>query len=311
MKKFIYLPLAIIIALFGMNTMANHSLPTPNATQMKPLNGIAAIVNDDIITQSQFNHAMMAARQQLTQSNIPVPDATTLKKQVMDQLIYQHLQLQIAKRNNIEATNKQINAAMARIAEQNKIPVTELKTKLAQEGISYHTFRSQISKQIIISQLQHQAVSNITVNKKDIAAFREQHKTELSPMQYHVANLLVPSKTKAKQLMEKLRTNGHHFDQLMQNYPGSGDLGWRNLNDLPTLFSDAIKKTKPGAVAGPLHAANGYHIIKLLGTRNKGGGPTDAQVQNILMQQKFQKALQKWLQQLRRSAYIHINVTMQ
>ena len=311
MKKFVSLPLAIISILFGMNTLANHALPTPNATPMKPLNGIAAIVNDDIITQSQFDHAVIAAKQQLTQSNIPVPNTATLKKQVMDQLIYQHLQLQIAKRNNIEATDKQINEAMAGIAEQNKIPVAELKTKLAQEGISYHTFRSQISKQIIISQLQHQAVSNVSVSKKDIADFRAQHKAELNPTQYHVANLLLPSKTKAEQLMKKLRTSHLHFDQLMQDHPGSSDLGWRNLNDLPTLFSNAIQQKKPGTIAGPLHAANGYHIIKLLGTRNKSGGPTDTQVQNILMQQKFQKALQKWLQQLRHSAYIHINIPLQ
>ena len=80
----------------------------------------------------------------------------------------------------------------------------------------------------------------------------------------------------------------------MSHYIGSGDLGWRSLSDLPTIFSDRVKNMKPGQISNPIKAPNGYHILKLLSTRTGGSTLTDQQIQNIIMQQKFGKALKKW-----------------
>lgn len=307
----------IVISFTTVCTFVQPTLPAPTITPKQLLNQIVAVVNDEIITQNEFTHAVGIAKQQFVQERVPLPDGQTFKQQVLDQLIYQKLQLQLAKQNNIKVTNKEISAAVARIAAQNHFSGTALKQKLAQEGMTYKQFSSQLQRQLIISKLQHQTVgSDITINKSEIAAFKKQHQKQLTLTQYHVATILIPlfdsatqaqinyTKGKAILVLNKLR-NGSSFKTSMKIYPGSIDLGWRTANDLPQVFVSVITKMKPNEILGPIQAPNGFHIIKLIDKKAKSS-LTDQQVQQIVYQQKFDQALQKWLLQLRHAAYVRI-----
>ena len=300
-------------------TMAN--LPTPNITPTHHLNRIVAVVNEEVITQSEFDHAFMAAQQQFAQSGTPMPDATTFKKQVLDQLIYQKLQLQLAKRNNIKTTDTEVNDAIKRIAARNHITVEVLAQKLQEQNIPFDTFKSQISKQIILSKLQRQALNNtVTVSKAEVAAFRAQHANEINSTQYHLATILIPlpesptdaqvaqAKTTAMAVLQQVHAQ-KNFEAVMAKYPGSSDLNWRSLNELPQLFAASIMKMQVGEIIGPIQAPNGFHILKLQNIRSKPGNLSNEQIQMILYQQKFSKMLRPWLEQLRKSAYVKVYIT--
>lgn len=299
-------------------SVADNNLPIPNTTPLKSINGIAATVNSEIITEQQLDHALYAARQQFQHNNVPLPDSATLRKEVLQQLIYQHLQLEIAKRNKITVSDKEVDQAISHLAAENHATISQLKEKLAQQGLSYTGFRKQLRKQLIITKLQREAIlSNIHINKSDINAFRQEHATETNPMQYHVAHILIPlpdspspaqikqTKAKAEAVLKQLRA-GKSFDSFADNYAGSGDLGWRALEDLPAIFANPISTMKPGSFSSPIRAANGFHILKLEGKQQKDAY-SDQQIQSLMTQQKFEKALKKWLDQLYKSAYIHIN----
>ena len=311
----------IIIPFTTFYTFVQSTLPAaaPTIAPEQLLNQIAAVVNDEIITQSEFAHAVSVAKKQFVQEDTPLPNEKTFKRQVLNQLIYQKLQLQLAKRSHIRVTNKEINAAVARITAQNHFSKTTLKQKLAQEGIDYERFRSQLQKQLIIAKLQHQTIgSDITVNESDIAAFKKQHQKQLSPTQYHVATILIPlfdseiqaqinhARGKAIIVLNKLRS-GFSFETGMKMHPGSIDLGWRTADNLPQVFVSTITRMKPNEIVGPIQAPNGFHIIKLIDKEEKSS-VTDQQVQQIVYQQKLEQALQKWLLRLRHAAYVRIYV---
>ncbi|ABS77171.1 peptidylprolyl isomerase [Coxiella burnetii] len=317
MWKKILTSMVIILSVTSISAFAQSTLPAPNATHEQSLDQIVAVVNDEIITQSELNHALTAAKQQFMQRQISLPDQKTFKKQVLDQLIYQKLQLQVAKHNQIKVTNNEINAAVARISQANHLSQTALKQKLTQEGISYKEFRSQLQKQLIISKLQHQALQDtISINKSDIAAFQKQHAGQIASTEYHIATILIPlpasatqaqinhAKGKAALVLKQLQ-KGSSFETAMKMHPGSADLGWRSAKELPQVFVKTVLKMKPNEVTGPIQAPNGFHIIKLLDKEAKNT-VSDQQIQRIVYQQKVEKALQKWLTQLRSSAYIHI-----
>ncbi|MFW0073069.1 MAG: SurA N-terminal domain-containing protein [Coxiella-like endosymbiont] len=310
---------SFIVILFTIGyTFTQSALSTAlTITPEQSLNQIVAVVNDEIITQSEFTHAASIAKQQFAQEHIALPNEQTFKRQVLDQLIYQALQLQLAKRSNIKVTNKEVNAAIAHIAAQNHFSRTILQRKLAQEGIAYKQFRDQLQEQLTISKLQHQIVGNdITIDESDISAFKKQHQKQLAPTQYHIATILIPlfdsstqaqinhARGKAMLVLNKLRS-GSNFETGMKMHPGSIDLGWRTADNLPQVFASAITKMKPNEIAGPIQAPNGFHIIKLI-DKEATGNVTDQQVQQIVYQQKLEQAIQKWLLQLRRAAYIRI-----
>ena len=286
-------------------------------TPEESLNQIIAVVNDEIITQSEFAHETNITKQQFAQKRVSLPNRQVFERQVLDQLIYQKLQLQLAKRNNIKATNREVDAAVTRIAAQNHLSRTALKQKLGQEGISYKEFLSQLQKQLIILKLQHQIVgSDIAINRSDILAFKKQHQKQLTYAQYHVATVLIPlfddstqaqinhAREKAMLVLNKLRS-GSNFKAGMKTHPGSIDLGWHAADDLPQVFTSVITKMKKNEIAGPIQAPNGFHIIKLIDKKTRSS-VTDQQVQQIIYRKKFEQALQKWLLQLRRAAYVRI-----
>ena len=305
--------------------MATHSLLESNSVQEKPLDRIAVVVNNEIITLNEFNHALAVAKQQFTQHHITMPDKKVFQKQVMDQLIYQKLQLQLAKQNNLKVSNnEEINSAIARIASQNQLSPLALKKQLTQQGISYQEFRKQIQKQLLISKLEQQVIANnITISKSDVISFKKQHQIHkihiAAATCYHIATILIPvsedtttqdqinhTKHKALLVLKQLR-KGLSFKSAMLAHPGSSDLGWRLINDLPQIFASSIKKMNPNEIKGPIQAHNGFHLIKLLGKKTQNVS-NNQKMQQIVYQQKFEKALQQWLRQLRRSSYVRLYI---
>ncbi len=286
------------------------------------LDNIVAVVNSDVITQSELDEQLAQARQRIQASHAPIPDFKKLRKQVLDQLINEKLAMQIAKRNNVVITDAQVDAAINRIATHNNLTLAQLKVALGQQGMQFSTYKKQIREQMLMSTIsQHVVGGSVSVTDQEVKDFMRQHPN--TNMQYHLADILIalsdkptPGQTAAAQkqadsILTQAR-RGANFQQLAAaNSTGKeavqgGDLGWRSAAELPEIFVNDVAKMKVGDVAGPITAPNGLHLIKLLAERGSGPNLSAMQVKQLLFQQKVDQKMQQWLQSLRATAYVKI-----
>lgn len=291
------------------------------------LDKIVATVNDDVITTSELKQALTAANLQIAQEHAPPPSESALKKQVLEQLINKKLQLQIAELTGVQVSEDELDNTVNKIAEQNNLSVDELYQRLQQEGLSSTEYRSEMRDQITIHRLQQQEVAGkVKVSPQEIATFIKSKSWQTnSDKEYHLEDILIPlsdtpspeeiaaAKKRADMVMTELH-NGKSFSALAQSESGGsnalqgGDLGWRKLAEIPSAFADKIVHMRAKEVAGPIQTPNGFHIISLSAERSIGNQatPDRRQVEELLLQRKFEEAAQNWVSRLRSQAFISI-----
>ena len=313
MWKKILSVMVISLSIVSLNTFIQSNLLASNTTNEQLLDQIIAVVNNDIITQSELDHALVVTKQQFIQrQNLP-SDEKIFIKQVLDKLIYQQLQLQMAKRNHIKVSNGEINVAIARIAKEGHLSQIVFKQQLTQ----HRMLRNRLVQQLLISKLQQQALqNNISITESDVSTFQKQHTTQIVTTRYRVVSMLIPlplsatqaqinhAKSQADLVLKQLQ-KASNFKIARGTHLSSTDLGWRSVDELPQVFAETVVKMKPNELAGPIQAPNGFHIIKLLDKEEKNT-VSDQQIQQIVYRQKVERVLQKWLAQLRSSAYVRI-----
>ncbi len=297
--------------------LANSHLPSPKSS-IEPLDQIVAIVNDGLITERQVNAAYQNALEQAQAQGINLPNPSTLKNEILNQLIDQELQVQLAKRNKLEVTEAQLTQAIKNIAQQHKMSVSDLKQKVIAQGTPYPIYRQAIKKQILISMVQRQALGkNMQVSQADIKQFLQKYQSQKKvATQYHVIDARVPlPSTPTPTQLKQAQAQALKISTLLQatadysKIKGAevNDLGWRTQLELPDLFLKHITKMKPNHITHPVLAPNGYHVLKLVNIKKSQTPlPSHEQIKTILMQQKFQKALSQWIVQLRQQSYVKI-----
>ena len=251
-----------------------------------PLDRIVAVVNDDVITAQELDAEVNNIKRQYSQQNTRLPSDAILKQQLLERMISQKIQLQLAKRVHINVDDEMLNRALDNIAQQNHLTVDQLRQTLENEGNNFEDFREDLRKRIIVNELQRrQVISTIKVSKQEIDTFL--HNQELlggKISEYHIGHILIAlpeaadaeqiakSKAKAEAVLAKLK-KGADFAQTAiavsdgQQALKGGDLGWRRSETLPTLFSDWLVKQDVGNVSNIIRSPSGFHIIKLLGKR--------------------------------------------
>ncbi len=313
----------LCLTLYATNVLAKAALinlPQPTSSA-QDINQIVAIVNDDVITQTELDQAVKQAKKRIEQSHMTMPDSHTLNTAILNQLIDQKLQLEIAKRAGISVSEKEVSGRIKLITQQNKISLTELKKKLAASNDSYEDFRKQLKDQMTIAKVQQQAVTKTpTVSETEITDFLKNYTAQQQDQkQYHLLDILIPltdsptqtqieqAKTTATSIYNKLKKGGS-----LKQLPASvtqNSLGWRNFSAIPTLFATQVNSLQKDQMTHPIQAPNGFHIIKLLGTKGQNPQlPSRKQAEQMLMQQKFAKLVQAWLEKLKATAYVHISV---
>lgn len=280
--------LALAAGLSGSAALADDSaaavVPTP--PQAAPIDGIAAIVNNEVITHSELDHELERVRLQLQQKGLPSPPSADLDKQVLEELIGTQLQLQLAKLNGITVDDETLDKAIENIAEMNKLSLKRFKQVLANDGFDFMQFRERIRQEIIIRRLRQQQVdSQILITDQEIDSFlNELRRRGLASDEYDIAHILIPipeaasqterqtAEKKAEEIWTKLKQGGDFAELAIASSGGEqafegGDLGWRKLGELPTLFADQVIDMQPGSISEILSSSRGFHIIKLLGHR--------------------------------------------
>lgn len=257
-----------------------------------PVDRIVAVVNDDVITQSDLDLQIRTVTQQLRQQNAEIPPDDVLQKQVLERVIVRQLQLQMAESTGIRVDDDTLNRALETIAKQNNLSLSEFREVLARDGFDFATFREDIRKEIIISRLRQRQVANrITVTEQEVDNFLATQQVQGSPAaaeEYHIAQILIslpeaPSpeqiqtaQAKAQQVLDKLRA-GEDFKQIamaLSEDPQAlegGVLGWRSAGQLPSLFTDIVTKMNPGDISDLIRSPSGFHIIKLIEKRGETG----------------------------------------
>lgn len=249
------------------------------------LDKVVAIVNDKVITASEVEKQFSLLKQQRMAEggNKPLPPDNLLKKQVLQHLINESLQLQLAKQYNLTVDGSDLTSALERIAKANNISVEQLKHAINSQGLDWKKYLSEIRKELLITRLQQKVVGkDVMVTPKQVEDYVKTAPQQLnSNVVYHLENIVIPmsdeptseqlkaARAKAFSLLAKA-SKGSSFDQLRIDESTNefmlegGDLGERHLAELPDLFAKEVVKMKKGQVVGPLRAGNGLQLIRLI-----------------------------------------------
>jgi peptidyl-prolyl cis-trans isomerase SurA len=228
------------------------------------LNRVVAIVNEDIIVSSELQQSITQVTRQLQDKQTELPPRAVLEKQVLERLIMEHLQLQLAERNGIRIDDTMLNNKLRELARENNMTLGEFRDILERDGFSYSEFRDDLRKEMTIKQLRQQMVgSRLKVSDQEIdnllASLRA---LDEDNVQYHTA-IAVSDGTTALD---------------------GGDIGWRSIGQMPTLFVEPLEGMRPGDISELLRSPGGFHIIKLV--EQRGGERTivrQTQVRHILL----------------------------
>ncbi len=272
------LPLNVLALLALAITGISHSLAAPRA-----LDRIVAVVDDDIIMESELIERTATIRVRMQQQQQQLPPNDVLFNQVLERMIVESIELQMADRAGIRVSDNDINETLNNVARQNNMTASQFRESVLQEGISWPGLRDQIRREMTVNQLrQRRVASRIKVSDQDVENFlnSEIAKTNLAP-DFRLGHILIQTgpnsdlnAAEEKALMVyKKASEGADFGALAAQYSDSesalsgGDLGWRKAAQLPTLFADTALEMKQGEVAAPIRNSSGFHIIKVLELR--------------------------------------------
>ncbi|MDB5812713.1 MAG: PpiC-type peptidyl-prolyl cis-trans isomerase [Betaproteobacteria bacterium] len=287
-----YFRVSATIAMLSTLLLAGGPAAAAQATGSRVilLDRIIAVVNEDVITRRDLDDRMKVVNTQLRQQGTPLPPADVLEKQVLDRMIYTKVQLQFAKETGLRVDDGQLDTAIGRIAENNKITPAQLRETLERDGVTFAKFREDIRDEIVMARLKEREVDNkITITDSEvdnvIATLQSQDgksdEFDLSHILIRVPEQASPEqlrdrRARAEQALAQIRS-GTDFRQVAASFSEApdavqgGTMGWRELARLPSIFAEVVKPMKVGEVSSILRSPNGLHIVKLNGRRGQEG----------------------------------------
>lgn len=257
-----------------------------------PINRIVALVNREVVTRLELEDRISVVTDQLRRQGVALPPRNVLEKQVLESLLLQRIQLGYAKENGIRIDEAQLDRAVARIADGNKLTVEQFRTALARDGIRFDRFREDIRNEIILTRLREREVNNkVVVSEGEIDEYLARKKDLPASTEWLASHILVrvdeksgdvaalkKQKEKADKALAALKA-GEDFAKVAATFSEAsdalqgGDLGWRNGDRMPSLFLEMLGKLKVGETSPIVRSANGFHIVKLRELRGVTGKP--------------------------------------
>jgi peptidyl-prolyl cis-trans isomerase SurA len=243
---------------------------------------IVAVVNNEVITRGDLDERYRVAAAQLKKQGTAPPPRDVLEKQILDRMVIDRVQLQLAKETGLRVDDSDLDRALQRIAQDNKLTLPELRAALEKDRMPFAKFREDIRNEIVLARLRQREVDNkIVISESEIESFisaqqgREQRREE-----FNISHILVTvpenarpeqiqaRRVRAEQALQQVRT-GADFRQVAATFSDAPDalqgglLGWRDSERLPTLFVDVLRPLATGEVAPIVRSPNGFHILKL------------------------------------------------
>ena len=267
------------------------------------LDRILVVVNQDVITENEYRTQLNTVKRQFRLARRPLPPEADLRRQVLERMILERLQLQYAERTGIQVSEAEVKRALERIARRNRMNLDQLRRVLKRDGIDYDNFRRQIRAQVIIGKLIERDINGrVTVSESEIDNVlrnpqkhaRVDEEVDLSHIQIGFpvraeAEVVAAARARAEKLRRRLGRD-LSFEQAAVQYSQSpealegGRLGWKKLGELPEAFARVVRGLRPGQVSAVFRAGNAFHILKLHGRRGgKAHTVTQTHVRHILL----------------------------
>ncbi len=271
----------IAVALFVSSLIASQATAAP-----EELDSVAVIVDQGVVLESQIQELVSNVKRNATQKNQKLPSDRALRTQAIEKLIIDSLQAQLADRMGIQVSDPQLEQTISNIAQGQKMSVPQLISQVQRDGISYDKYREQIRKELILGEVRRANVRRrVYITEQEInnlvKLIDEQGNKQA---EYHLGHILIEfpsepsdadinkSKERAAKVIELLN-NGSDFTKVATASSGGpkalegGDLGWMNINSMPTLFAEAVQSKSEGQIIGPIRSGAGFHILKVKGLR--------------------------------------------
>ncbi|KAF3997770.1 molecular chaperone SurA [Glaciimonas immobilis] len=259
------------------------------------IDSIAAVVNNEVITRQELALRLKDVIARMQGQGVEVPPPAELQKQLLERLILERAQVQAAKEAGLSVDDKMLDTSIGRIAEQNKLSMSDFRKQLDHDKISYTAFREDIRREILLQRLREREVDNkITITESEVdnylTAEANNKQSQQAQQEFNLSQILVrvpenatpaqvsERRKRAEEVLQQLRSGGN-FGKVAATYSDApdalsgGELGWRAQDRLPKMFLDAIATLTPGQVTTILQSANGFHIVRLNDKRAAANTP--------------------------------------
>ncbi|MDP1521687.1 MAG: peptidylprolyl isomerase [Methylotenera sp.] len=266
-----------------------------HAAGVVKLDRIVAVVDQTVITEQELESRIATVTAQLKKQGTELPEESILRKQILERLISDTLQIQYAAQIGLKVDDNQLDKTIERIAEQNQLSLTEFSEALAKDGISMRKFRADIRNEITIARLREREVDGrVNVSESEIDNYlTSQASRNENQDEFEISHILIrtpeegatediqKAKAKVDKAVNELKS-GTSFAKVSASFSDApnalegGNLGWKSGVQMPALFLDALKNMQSGEISPVLRSPNGFHILKLT---NKRGGNSPLVIQ--------------------------------
>lgn len=266
-----------------------HAAQAQPPARIVTIDRIVAVVNEDVITRLDLDERLRLATMQMKRQGTPPPPRDVMEKQMLDRLVADRVQLQLARETGLRVDDGELDRAIQQIAQENKMSLERLRATLEKDGLPFARFREDIRNEIVLARLREREVDNrITVAESEIDSFLSTQQAQTGRGdEYNVSHILVTvpenaspeqiqeRRARAEKALEQVR-GGADFRQVAASVSEAPDalqggaMGWREAARLPTLFVDALKEMQPGTLSPVLRSANGFHVLRLNERRGSG-----------------------------------------
>jgi peptidyl-prolyl cis-trans isomerase SurA len=285
--------------LLGIALVANTSFAAPQVVDK-----VAAVVNNGVVLESDVDGLMQSVKLNAQQAGQQLPDDGTLRHQILERLIMDQIVLQMGTKMGVKITDDQLDKAIADIAAQNKMSMDQMRSRLAYDGINYSTYRSQIRKEMTISEVRNNEVRRrVTILPQEVDALAQQVGSQNdSSTELNLSHILIPlpenptsaqvddAEKQARDIVSQAQ-GGADFGKLAITYSADqqalkgGQMGWGRIQELPSIFAQALATAKKGEVVGPIRSGVGFHILKVNDLRGQSQSisVTEVHARHILL----------------------------
>jgi peptidyl-prolyl cis-trans isomerase SurA len=271
----------IVVAL-----LVSFFLSTKTEAAPELLDSVSVIVDQGVVLESQITELMAVVKRNAVLNNQSLPSDRALRTQAIEKLIIDNLQTQMAERMGIQISDPQLEQTILNIAQGENMNIAQFREKVSQEGVSYDTYREEVRKELILGEVRRANVRRrvyITEQEIDnlVTLIDEQGDEQA---EYNLGHILIEfppeptdadieqAKTRANKVIELLN-KGSDFAKIATASSGGsqalegGDMGWMNINSMPTLFAEAVQKKSKDELIGPIRSGAGFHILKVIDLR--------------------------------------------
>lgn len=285
--------------LLGLVVFVNTTFAAPQTVDQ-----IAAIVNNGVVLESEVQALLASVKLNARRENQQLPADAQLRHQILERLIVDNIQIQLAQKQGVTISDDALDKAIAGIAAQNRMTPNQLRSRLASEGTSYKSYRAEVRKDMLTSEARNSEVRRrISILPQEVEALAKQLSLQSgAETELNLSHLLIPlpenpspqqveeAQTQAQRVVDELKS-GANFSKMAITYSADaqalkgGLIGWTKIQEMPVLFAEKLVNVRKGEIIGPLRSGVGFHILKVNDTR--GGIPsisvTEMHARHILL----------------------------